>query len=172
MILSFLKGLLMLFPIYLAMGIVGNLVGALLLLLFTVIKKTSVDLYLFISTLICSIVGMIFFAILGMFYAAFALFISSYISLWITIAVTVVFLVVLTKYNYRAILKLHYKNKSIKIYDFDDTANYYKNIQLVNESILLGWITLFPSFILFLIFPTLSDKLSFGLSSYLITLIK
>ena len=166
------KGALMAFPIFIAMGIVGYIIGALVFSIFIKTKNNNINDFLKISIFISFIIGAIFFYIMGMFYSAYTLFLTTYMTKWLAIVFVVLFLLLLSRYTFKEVRSIHEKNVLIASYEFYDKGKYSKHSQAVNENILLGCVILFPSYIFFLIFNNLSDKLSFGLNSWLLLLIK
>ena len=92
----FIKGVIMTFPIFIIMGIVGNLIGGLTLSIFT---KTghhkNVKGFLKFSIYVSFIIGAFFFAVMGMFYASYTFLLTSYMAKWLAITLTVIFLLIL-----------------------------------------------------------------------------
>ena len=164
------KGVLMAFPIFFAMGIIGNIIGALTFFIFTKTKSNNINGFLKFSIILSFIVGVFFFCFTGMFYAAFTVFLYTYMTKWLSIIIVILYLLLLTKYTFKEIRPLHEKNTRIPAYDFYEKGKYFKHMQVVNENILLSCMVLFPSYIFFLIFNDFADKLSFGLNSWLLSL--
>jgi hypothetical protein len=169
MIWDLIKGCLMAFPIFILMGIIGNLIGVLSLAIFSKIGNYNINGFLKISIFISFIVGAVFFFIMGMFYASYTLYLTTNISKWFAVMFVSIFLVLISIYTFREVRNLHNKNILIASYDFFDNGKYRKHRQVVNENILLGSIVLFPSYILFLIFNDLANRLSLGLNSFLMS---
>jgi hypothetical protein len=166
------KGALMAFPIFIVMGIVGNLFGLMSLSIFSKTGKDNINGFLKFSIFLSFVIGAIFYTIMGMFYASFTLLLTSYMVKWLAIILVAIFLIFIVRYNYKEVRSLHNKNLLFASYDFYDNGKYSKHSQVVNENVLLGFIMLFPAYIFFLIFPSLADKVSFGLNSYLISFFK
>lgn len=162
----------MAFPIFIAMGLIGNIIGAFAFFLFTKTKSNDINGFLKFSIFISFFIGAIFFYLMGMFYAAFTLSLSTYMAKWLAILLVIIFLILLTRYTFKEVRYIHEKNILIPNYEFYDKGKYLKHIQVVNENILLGCMVLFPSYIFFLIFNNLADKLSFGLNSWLLSFLK
>jgi len=165
------KGALMALPIFIVMGIVANLIGVLTLSIFGKTEKDNINGFLKFSIFVSFIIGAIFFAVMGMFYASYTLLLTAYIAKWLAIILVTIFLILISSYNFKEVRLLHNKNVLFASNDFFDNGKYSKHSQVVNENILLGCMLLFPAFIFFLIFPSLADKISLGLNSYLISFI-
>lgn len=168
---SIIKGAFMMIPIFILMGITGNIIGASALGIFTKTKSENINGFLKLSIYISYGVGAIFFYIMGMFYASFTLLLANYSAKWLAIIIVSLFLFIISKYTFKEVRLLHNKNVLLAPYEFYEKGKYYKQSQVVNENVLLGVMLIFPCYIFFLIFPGLADKLSFGLNSYLISLI-
>jgi hypothetical protein len=169
MIWDLIKGALMAFPIFIVMGIVGNLIGGLTLAIYSKTGNYNINGFLKISTIVSFIIGGIFFFIMGMFYASYTLHLAINISKWIAVILVTIFLILISIYTFKEVRNLHDKNTLLASYDLFDTGKYRKHRQVVNENILLGSIMLFPSYILFLIFDNLADRVSLGLNSFLMS---
>lgn len=171
MIWTFIKGCLMMAPIFILLGITGNIVGAVALGIFSKTKSENINSFLKLTIYISYFVGGIFFFIMGMFYASFTLLLTGYMAKWLAIIIVIIFLLIISKYTFKEVHLLHNKNILLGPYEFYEKEKYYKQCQVVNENVLLGCILLFPSYIFFLFFNNIADKLSFGLNSFLISLI-
>ena len=162
----------MAFPIFIAMGIVANIIGGLIFAIFTKTKNSNINGFLKISIFISFIVGAIFFYLMGMFYATYTLFLTTYMTKWLSIILVVLFLLLLSRYTFKEVRSIHEKNILIASYEFYGKGKYFKHSQVINENVLLGCMLLFPSYVFFLIFNNLADKFSFGLNSWLLSLIE
>lgn len=166
------KGVLMAFAIFVAMGISGNIIGGFAFSIFTKKRSDNINSFLKVSIFISFIIGAIFFYLMGMFYASYTLFLTTYMTKWIAIILVVVFLLLLSRYTFKEVRSIHEKNVLVSPYEFYNKGKYSKHGQVVNENVLLGCMVLFPSYIFFLLFNNLADRLSFGLNSWLMSLIK
>lgn len=166
------KGALMAFPIYIVMGIVGNLIGGLAFAIFNKTKHSNINGFLKVSIFISFFIGAIFFFIMGMFYASYTLFLTIYMAKWLAIILVVFFLLLLSRFTFKEIRSIHEKNIRFASFDFYENGKYFKHSQVVNENVLLGSMLLFPSYIFFLVFNNLADKILFGLNSYLLSFFK
>lgn len=162
------------------MGLIGNLVGIISFTLFLKKYPTEVDVTIrinhFLKTTIwiCFFVGGLFFIIMGMLYASFTLLLSTHIVKWLAIILVVIFLLVINTYIFKEVKSLNQKNILFLDFDFYHTnkKKYSNYTQVVNQNVLSGGLLLLPSYIFFLIFNELADKLSFGLNSFLLSFIK
>jgi hypothetical protein len=168
---TFVKGGLMMVPIFIIMGIIGNLVGAIALGIFTKSKSENINSFLKLTIYLSYFVGAVFFLLMGMFYASFTLLITCYMAKWLAIILVSIFLLIINKYTFKEVRLLHNKNILLGPYEFYEKEKYYKQSHVVNENVLLGGMLIFPAYIFFLIFNGLADKLSFGFNSYLIWLV-
>ena len=109
---------------------------------------------------------------MGMFYATYTLFLTTYMTKWLSIILVVLFLLLLSRYTFKEVRSIHEKNILIASYEFYGKGKYSKHSQVINENVLLGCMLLFPSYVFFLIFNNLADKFSFGLNSWLLSLIE
>lgn len=158
--------------IFIVMGVVGNLIGVIALFIFAKTEKENISGFLKFSIFVSFIIGAIFFAIMGMFYASYTLLLTAYMAKWLAIVLVAFFLILISSYNFKEVRSLHNKNVLFASYDFYDDGKYSKHSRVVNENVLLGCMLLLPAYIFFLIFPNLADKVSFGLNSFLISFFK
>ena len=165
------KGALIALPLFIVMGLLGNLVGVLTFFIFLRLKKGTFNGFLKFSTFVSFAIGALLFAIMGMFYASFTSLLTTYIAKWLAIIIVIILLFLISRYNFKEVRLLHSKNIRLSTHEFYGDEKYLKHIQFVNENVLLGCMLLFPSFIFFLIFPSLADKISLGLNSYLLSLL-
>lgn len=162
----------MAFPIFIVMGIVGNLIGVLMLSIFSKTGNDNINGFLKFSIFISFIIGAFFFAIMGMFYASYTLLLTAYKAKWLAVILVVLYLILISRYNFKEVRSLHTKNILFASYDFYEEGKYSKYSQVVNENVLLGCMLLFPSYVFFLFFHNVADKISLGLNSYLTSFFK
>lgn len=172
MIWTLIKGGLIMAPIFIIMGIVGNIIGAIALIIFLKLKGENINRFLKLTIYVSYFIGGISFIIMGMFYSSFTLFLIEYMPKWFAVIIILLFLSTITKYTFQEIRLLHSKNILLAPYEFFEKEKFLKQSQVVSENILIGVVFVFPAYIFFLIFNDLADSLSFGLNSFLISLIK
>ena len=159
--------------LFLTMGLIGNIIG---LITFTISSKLrkSIDDFLKISIWISFFVGLIGFVIMGMFYATYALSLTTYITKWLAISLVLVLILIIIFYSRKEYLALSKKTIHFNYGDFQFnrvSKPYANHSQVVNQSILSSYPFLIISYVIFLIFNDWADKFSFGLSSYLMSFI-
>ncbi len=159
----------MAFPLFIAMGIIGILIGRLIFAMFINSKSENINSFLKLSIWIFFIVGAIFFFIMGMFYASYTLSATTYMPKWLAITLVSILLLLIYSYTFKEIKALHNKNVLFVPSDFYNSRKYFNYGQVVNEYVLSAGLVLLPSYIFFLIFNNLADKLSFGLNSFLMS---
>lgn len=169
MTLFFIKGALLALPIYVIMGFLGNLIGVLMLNVFSKTKNDNINSFLKISIYVFFSIGALFFSVMGMFYASYTLLLYQYLSKWLATTLVVLYLILLSRFNSKEIRSLHTKTSNFSSYDFYQEGKYSKYCQFVGENLLLGGLVLLPSFIFFLYFNNLTEKLSFELNSFLLS---
>jgi len=168
----FIKGVLMTFPFFIIMGIVGNLIGVLTLSIFTKTGHQNINGFIKFSIYVSFIIGAFFFGVMGMFYASYTVLLTAYMAKWLAIIVVTLLLISISRYTFKEVRSLHNKTILFASYEFYNEGKYSRHSQVVNENILLGLMLLLPSYIFFLIFDNLADKIFMGLNSYLISFFK
>lgn len=161
------------FPLFIAMGLIANIVGLLSFTIFSKLRK-PIDVFIKISIWISSIIGLIGFSVIGMFYATFTLSLTIFFKKWFAITIVSIFILIIISYASKEYLTLSKKNAYLNYSDFQlDPTNkpYYNHSKIVNQYVLQSYPYLSFSYIFFLIFNGLADKLSFGLISYFMSFI-
>lgn len=168
------KGGLIIFPLFIAMGLIANLIGLLSFFIFSKSNKYIND-FLKISIWISFFIGFIGFSYMGMFYASYTLTLTPYMVKWLAIIIVLSFILVIVYYSSKEYKSLTRKTIAFNYghFQFHPRNNPYINhSQIVNQSVFQACPMLLISFIFFLFFNGLADTLSFGLNSFLLSLIK
>ena len=159
------------------MGLIGNIAG---FISFSLHKnlKTPENNFEKRSIRISYFIGLIMFAIMGMFLASFVLSLSKYTSMWLAIPLGLLFVLLVYYYSGKEAKEIAKRRINRTVNDFNNLSldevkmnTYRKHSTIVNQNVLYGSISLIPSYIIFLVFNRLADTLSFGLNSYLLSLI-
>ncbi len=169
-----LKGTLMLFPFFISMGVIGNLVGLVSFFIYSKSNKRLEE-FLKISIWISFFIGFVFFLIMGMFYATYSLTLTHFMKKWLAIIIVLIIILITVYYSNKEFKEITKKTFRLTDADFmiDGTINPYINHgQVVNQALFSSSPFILISYIFFLIFNGLADTLSFGLNSYLISFFK
>ena len=163
------KGLLLLFTFFILTGTIGNLFGW---LFFKLSKRLNNEWLLVASTIFLIIFSILCFSFMGLFYATFTHALTAYIKLWFAIIIVSVFIVYVYIHTVKEYMKLKKKLQSDEFNFNPHNSEYHIRNHVNTKTILSSGIFIVLSYIFFLIFNNLADKFSFGLSSYLLSLIK
>lgn len=163
------KGLLLLFAFFIATGTIGNLFGW---LFFKLSKKLNNDWLLVFSNIFLIIFSVLCFSFMGSFYASFTYAMTTYMKLWFAIIIVSVFIIYIYIHTIREYMRLKQKLQSDE-FNFNPRNSEYHIRNHINAKIIAsnGYFIVL-SYTFFLIFKNLSDSFSFGLNSYLLSLIK
>ncbi len=172
------KGAIMIFAIFIFMGLIGNIVG---IISFWLHRQLRTPQYNFeqLSIWISFFIGVIMFAIMGMFLASFVLSLSKNISLWLGIPMSLLLVLLIIYHSNReaksiTMRRINKTSSDINNLSIDELKKntYKKHSSIVNQNVLTGYYSILPSLIFFLIFNGTADTLSFGLKSFLLSLVK
>lgn len=163
------KGLLLLFAFFILTGTIGNLFGW---LFFKLSKKLNNDWLLVASTIFLIIFSILCFSFMGLFYASFTHALTAYMKLWFAIIIVSVFIVYVYIHTVREYMKLKNKLQSDEFNFNPHNSEYHIRNHINTKTILSSGHFIVLSYVFFLIFNNLADKFSFGLTSFLLSLIK
>jgi len=137
------KGLLLLFAFFIFTGTIGNLFGWLLV---------ASTIFLIIFSILC-------FSFMGLFYASFTYALTTYMKLWFAIIIVSVFIIYIYIHTVKEYMKLKTKLQS-DAFNFNPlNSEYYIRNHVNTKTILSSGHFIILSYIFFLIFNNLADKL-------------
>ncbi len=178
MTLYVIKAVLVVFAIFISLGLIGNFVGIISFVLHKQLR-TQQDNFEKGSIWVSFIIGLIMFAIIGMFLATFILSLSEFTSVWVLIPIGLFFVLAIIYYSNKeakaiTMRRINKNASNINHLSIDELRKntYKKHSSIVNQNVLTGNYSLLPSYIIFLIFSGSADTISFGLNSFLLSLIK
>lgn len=163
------KGLLMLFAFFILTGTIGNLFGW---VFFKLSKGLKNDWLLVVSTLFLIIFSILCFSFMGLFYASFTYALTTYMKLWLAIIIVSVFIIYVYMHTVREYMKIKSKLQSDEFNFNTRNSEYHIRNHDNTKTILSSGYFIVLSYIFFLIFNNLADKLSFGLNSWLLSFLK
>ena len=163
------KGLLLLFAFFILTGTIGNLFGW---LFFKLSKKLNNEWLLVASTIFLIIFSIICFSFIGLFYASYTHALTKYMKLWFAVIIVSVFIIYIYIHTVKEYMKLKNKLQSDAFIYNPHNSEYYIRNHVNTKTILSSGYFIVISYIFFLIFNNLADTLSFGINSYLLSLIK
>lgn len=163
------KGLLLLFAFFILTGTIGNLFGW---LFFKLSKSLNNGWLLVASTIFLIIFSILCFSFMGLFYASFTYALTTYIKLWLAIIIVSVFVIYVYIHTVKEYMKLKNKLQSDEFNFNPHNSEYHIRNHVNTKTILSSGYFIVLSYIFFLVFNNLAGKFSFGLNSYLLSLIK
>ena len=161
------KGLLLLFVFFIATGTIGNLFGW---LFYKLSKSFETSWFLLISTIFLIVFSIVCFSFMGIFYASFAYALTTYIKLGFAIVIVSAFVLYIYIHTVKEYIKL--KNKLRSDYFNLNKSEYHIQSHVNTKIIFSTGHFILLSYIFFLIFNNLADKFSFGLTTWILSLIK
>ena len=163
------KGFLLLFAFFIATGTIGNLFGW---LFFKMSKSLNNDWLPLASTIFLILFSILCFSFMGLFYASFTYALTTYMKLWFAIVIVSIFIIYIYIHTVKEYMKLKNKLQSDEFNFNPRNSEYHIRNHVNTKTILSNGHFIVLSYILFLIFNNLADKVSFGLNSYVLSLIK
>lgn len=163
------KGLLLLFAFFIASGTIGNICGWLFFKLSKVLKN---EWLLVASTIFLITFSIASFSFMGLFYASFTYALTTYMKLWFAIIIVSIFILYFYIHTVKEYMKLKNKLQSDEFNFNTRNSEYHIRNHVNTKTILSSGYFIVLSYIFFLIFNSLADIFSFGLSSWLLSLLK
>ena len=160
----------MLFAFFISTGVIATIFGW---LFFKLSKKLNNDWPIVACTIFLLIFSILSFSLMGLFYASYTHALTKYMKLWLAIIAVSVFIIYIYIHTVKEYMKLKNKLHSNASYlDLSEITNFSIHNRLNTKTVFSSGHFLVISYIFFLIFNNLADKLSFGLNSYLLSFFK